>query len=310
MIIGAATWKDVIENRARWSFENRNGLLLAKELKSGSVHHVIGDPPYDDKTHDNARSLKDGGSDIKIDFEPLPPCETFVPDLLRIARRWVLQCCTQEMTLLYQIASGDVYMFHGRVLYKRSEAERNYIRALWWVRTNGTPQISQDRAATPGETIVALHSDRWEKKRWNGGGERGYYIGPRCDDAERMGHPTQKPKWLMMKLIEQYTDPDDIIFDWSSGVATTGVAALELGRRFIGTELKGPCPICGGGIPSSWEGDLKRKILAVAPDLTECVHGHVNYHAIGSGRLARAESSMKPTSLFKKTDFRQIKIPI
>jgi site-specific DNA-methyltransferase (adenine-specific)/modification methylase len=49
-------------------------------------------------------------------------------------------------------------------------------------------------------------------------------------------HPTQKPLKVMRKLIELASLPGDVVLDPFAGVASTGVAALELGRRFIGME--------------------------------------------------------------------------
>lgn len=50
-------------------------------------------------------------------------------------------------------------------------------------------------------------------------------------------HPTQKPLPLMRWIVENYTKPNDLIFDPFMGSGTTGVAALQLGRNFIGCEL-------------------------------------------------------------------------
>ena len=50
------------------------------------------------------------------------------------------------------------------------------------------------------------------------------------------GHPTQKPDELLQLLIKTYSNPDDIVLDCCMGSGSTGVAALKLGRKFIGVE--------------------------------------------------------------------------
>ena len=54
-------------------------------------------------------------------------------------------------------------------------------------------------------------------------------------NAERVGHPTQKPVALMRWCIGQAGDPQTIL-DPFAGSGTTGVAALQMGRKFIGIE--------------------------------------------------------------------------
>lgn len=49
-------------------------------------------------------------------------------------------------------------------------------------------------------------------------------------------HPTQKPVALMEYLIRTYTNPGDVVLDNCMGSGTTGVAAIQSGRRFIGIE--------------------------------------------------------------------------
>jgi site-specific DNA-methyltransferase (adenine-specific) len=50
-------------------------------------------------------------------------------------------------------------------------------------------------------------------------------------------HPTQKPVRLMCWCIDQAGNPETIL-DPFMGSGTTGVAALQLGRKFIGIELE------------------------------------------------------------------------
>jgi site-specific DNA-methyltransferase (adenine-specific) len=55
--------------------------------------------------------------------------------------------------------------------------------------------------------------------------------------SERGLHPTQKPVALMEYLIRTYTNAGDTVLDFTFGSGTTGVAAKNLGRSFIGIEL-------------------------------------------------------------------------
>ena len=50
-------------------------------------------------------------------------------------------------------------------------------------------------------------------------------------------HPTQKPVDLLEYLIKTYTNQDQIVLDNCMGSGSTGVAALNLHRKFIGIEL-------------------------------------------------------------------------
>ena len=55
--------------------------------------------------------------------------------------------------------------------------------------------------------------------------------------AEKTKHSTQKPVALMEYLIKTYTNEGETVLDFAMGSGTTGVAAKNLGRRFIGIEL-------------------------------------------------------------------------
>jgi site-specific DNA-methyltransferase (adenine-specific) len=49
-------------------------------------------------------------------------------------------------------------------------------------------------------------------------------------------HPTQKPVPLFRYLVRTYSNPGDTVLDNCMGSGTTGVAAIEEGREFIGIE--------------------------------------------------------------------------
>ena len=50
-------------------------------------------------------------------------------------------------------------------------------------------------------------------------------------------HPTQKPVALMEYLIKTYTNEGETVLDFTMGSGTTGYAAKNLSRKFIGIEL-------------------------------------------------------------------------
>jgi site-specific DNA-methyltransferase (adenine-specific) len=52
-------------------------------------------------------------------------------------------------------------------------------------------------------------------------------------------HPTQKPLALCEYLVKTYSNPNDVVLDSCMGSGTTGVAAVNLNRKFIGVELDG-----------------------------------------------------------------------
>ena len=52
----------------------------------------------------------------------------------------------------------------------------------------------------------------------------------------RTVHPTQKPLLLMEYLVKTYTNENETVLDFTMGSGSTGVAAKNLNRNFIGIE--------------------------------------------------------------------------
>ncbi len=60
-------------------------------------------------------------------------------------------------------------------------------------------------------------------------------------ESEGKWHPTQKPIALFEWLIKTYSNEGDIILDPCMGSATTAIACLNTGRKFIGFEVEQEC---------------------------------------------------------------------
>lgn len=81
--------------------------------------------------------------------------------------------------------------------------------------------------------------------------------------ADRTEHPCPKPVAFMRKLINRVApSPADTILDPFMGSGTTGVAAIQLGHRFVGIEVNG-----------DYLAIAKRRIAQATPDFPHLIEG-------------------------------------
>ena len=50
-------------------------------------------------------------------------------------------------------------------------------------------------------------------------------------------HPTQKPEYLLERIVLASTEEGQIVLDPFCGSGTTGVEAVRFGRKFIGIDV-------------------------------------------------------------------------
>ena len=85
--------------------------------------------------------------------------------------------------------------------------------------------ISADKNVTNGGFITVNNGDRYPLSVMN------------KHSQENGLHPTQKPVALMEYLIKTYTNEGETVLDFTMGSGSTGVAAKNTNRKFIGIEL-------------------------------------------------------------------------
>lgn len=202
--------------KALWDLRLGDCLDPVTGLASVKGDHTITDPPFTQRTSEGARSGSIDSGRV-IDFDGIDGREVEIMHAcLASSGRWTLVFCAFEQLGAYSIAAGEAW-----------------VRSGVWRKPDATPQFSGDRPAMCGEALAIAHATT-EKKRWNAKGAQGFWE--YGTERDRHGHPTQKPIDLMEKLIRDFTDPGDLILDPFAGSGTTGVAAIRLGRRFIGWE--------------------------------------------------------------------------
>lgn len=224
----------------RWSIHHGDCIEYLRTLPDKSVDHAIFDAPYEVEAHTkSARRLKDatqkkGASNVgAVRFlDSVLPFAAITNEqrravaieCARLCRRWVMTFCQIEALAAWR----EAFVAAGL----------DWVRGGVWLKPNGAPQFTGDRPGMGFECIAIAHQPG--RKRWNGGGRHAVWEYPLEHNAGgggRNDHPTKKPVDLMMNLVSDFTDPDETILDPFSGSATTGAAALRLGRRFIGCEI-------------------------------------------------------------------------
>lgn len=208
-------------------WEVRDGECIAglSLLPDASIDVAITDPPYEAEAHTSQRLVARAGGRLEVEPLTFPPITEeqrteSARQMARLARRWILVFCQLEGAMKWRAAletAGAVYK-----------------RTCLWVKPDGKPQYSGDRPGIGYECIVACHAPG--RSTWNGGGAHGVFIVNKGGDV-RTGHQTQKPLALMELLVRLFSNKGELVVDPFAGSGTTGVAAIRLGRRFLGWEM-------------------------------------------------------------------------
>jgi len=216
------------------NFEIHHGdcLRLLRGMEPKSVDHIITDPPYEEEAHTRGRRLLGKQTNGKrtveygaLDFDRLTDehREESARLMVAVCRGWLLVFCQAEAVSAWRdaIEAGG-----GR-----------YMRAMVWIKPDGAPQFTGDRPGMGYESIVAAWCGDG-RSSWNGGGRHGVFRHAQRDSNHPKEHMTQKPVALMRELVSLFTNPGQTIADPYMGSGTTGVAAIGLGRGFIGAEME------------------------------------------------------------------------
>lgn len=188
------------------------------------VNHVISDPPYEDELHKAVGRIrrKDGQEMIEtLGFDGINADRAAIAKLLtEKSKGWAILFCLAEGVRAWR---DDL-----------QSAGAKWDTVLAWIKPDASPRFNGQGAARGFECAVTVWCGKGYRK-WNGGGRRGVFT--HCVNTSReTKHPTEKPLALMSELVGLYTQFGDTVLDPFMGSGTTGIAAITLGRKFIGIE--------------------------------------------------------------------------
>lgn len=112
------------------------------------------------------------------------------------------------------------------------EAKREYDKAH---ALTYNPQMTEGKPYKIRHAFCQQYKNRNPKTEYDG---MRYPVSIIKFSQEMSGlHPSQKPVALLEYLIKTYTNPGETVLDNVMGSGSTGVAAVNTGRKFIGIEL-------------------------------------------------------------------------
>jgi len=215
---------------------------LLKNFPIEYVDVIFADPPY--FLSNDGFTCKSGKA-VSVNKGDWDKASTF-DDKHNFNLKWINLCkniLKQNGTIWISGTLHNIYSV-GMALEQNGFKIMNNIT---WQKTNPPPNLSCRYFTHSTETILwakknatAKHFFNYElMKELNSGKQmKDVWTGMLTPQREKIfgKHPTQKPLYLLEKILLASTREGDLVLDPFCGSGTTGVACKLLGRNFIGID--------------------------------------------------------------------------
>lgn len=204
-----------------YSVSDLDAVAWLASLPSGSVDLIVTDPAYESLEKHRAKGtttrlkVSDGSSNAWFDIFPNTRFEALLREAYRVLAKdshLYVMCDQETMFVVKPIAEAVGFTFWKPIVWDKVTIGMGYhYRARY-------------------EFVLFFEKG---KRRLANLGTPDVLAFPRV----RNGYPTEKPVELSKVLIEQSSSPGDVVADPFMGSGSIGLAALETGRRFVGTDV-------------------------------------------------------------------------
>lgn len=167
-------------------------------------------------------------------------------------RSWKEHDCRRYSAGHAYLKDGEQCLIPSRIAERASRMGYYVKTVITWAKTGTLPEPQETRVSRNLEYILHLskiRSPKFQKKAYRelpaslGGRNNGWETDKLSDvwtlptSSGRDGHGAQFPLALPGRCISLSTSEGDIVLDPFVGAGTSGIAALQLGRRFIGIDV-------------------------------------------------------------------------
>ena len=217
------------------------------KIKDQSVDMIFADPPYNLQLSKSLlRPDQTNVKGVNHSWDKFNSFEAYD----EFTKKWLYQCkrILKDDGTIWVIGS-----YHN--IYRVGAIIQNLgfwiLNDIIWNKTNPMPNFKGNRFTNAHETIIWASKSKKSKYTFNYKAMkvsiddkqmRSDWSLPICSGNERIKklgktlHPTQKPEFLLHRIIISSTKKNGKILDPFLGTGTTGVVAKRLGRKFIGIE--------------------------------------------------------------------------
>ena len=219
---------------------NEDCVKIFKKIDDNSIDLIFADPPYNlSKSNYKIKFVKTGGSDLTTnkgewDSIDVKNFETFTEKWLFESYRVLKEGGAIWVAGTYH----NIYMV-GYLLQKNGF---EILNEILWHKTDATPNLSCTRFVADHENFIWARKGKKNTfnyqlmKEVNGGKQmRSIWPKGKTTGGKKI-HPTQKPEWLLERIILATSNKNDLVFDPFMGSGTTAVVASKLGRHYLGCE--------------------------------------------------------------------------
>ena len=223
-----------------------DGLTLMADMPADSVDCIWTDPPY---LLSNDGTTCFAGKRVSVNKGEWDRSDGIENDH-EFTLAWLGEChrVLKPSGTIWVTGTLHIYLSVGMAMMQLGFRILNDIT---WEKTNPPPNLGCRCFAHSTETILwatkapkgSRHKYTFhyqEMKAENGGKQmKSVWQLPAAGRAEKkLGkHPTQKPVALIERCLRASTNANDLVLDPFAGSASTGIAALSLGRRFVGCDI-------------------------------------------------------------------------
>ena len=216
---------------------------LLKRCPKESVDMIFADPPY---------FLSNGGitcqSGKMVSVNKADWDKTNSPqEKHKFNRRWI-KSCKRVLKINGTIwISGTLHNIYSIGMALEQEGFK-ILNNITWQKTNPPPNLGCRCFTHSTETILwakknekkAKHVFNYEemKEEKDGKQMKDVWMGALTSKKEKVfgKHPTQKPLYLLERIVCSSTNVGDVILDPFCGSSTTGVACIKNNRKYVGID--------------------------------------------------------------------------